>query len=132
MCDPDRLKRVSLARQQEKGHSCLIYSVGSNGNYLFEEGIYTLLNGNFCEIHIFDPGDYGRDVSMYNMHYHRWGLKSNYDPSYLTPPDAEAYSFQEIVQKLGHENRTIDIFKVDCEGASCRGSWLVGALELTL
>lgn len=107
--------------------SCLVYSIGSNGNYRFEDGLYELLGGPVCEIHIFDPGNYERDhLQHQNMHYHQWGLVGSDDAQQqqqqqnremARPHGArEMYSFQEIRRRLGHENRTIDLFKIDCEG----------------
>jgi hypothetical protein len=58
-CDPERLPRVAQRRQaanpSSKESNCLVYSIGSNGNYRFEDGLYNML-GPLCEIHIFDFG----------------------------------------------------------------------------
>jgi hypothetical protein len=58
-CDPERLTRVAQRRQaanpSSKESNCLVYSIGSNGNYRFENGLYDQL-GPLCEIHIFDFG----------------------------------------------------------------------------
>jgi Methyltransferase domain len=122
VCDPH-----CLAKKKD----CLIYSIGSNGNYKFEDGIVSLLKEHTgsetsmsnkwksnCEIHTFDPAtNYGRefDPQVNNIHYHPWGLKSSKE-------DARPgfYSIQEIRKLLKHENRVIDIFKIDCE--SCEWS----------
>ena len=45
VCDPHRIKS-----QPE----CLVYSVGSNGNFMFEEAVHETI-GSHCEIHTFDP-----------------------------------------------------------------------------
>jgi Methyltransferase domain len=121
-CDPHRLV---------KQPDCLIYSVGSFGIYKFEDGIVSTLKASTinaeepwlpnCEIHVFDPDPtYGRkdDPVQRNIHYHAWGLKSSYETfdRGQFPPDFEFLSIQEIQQRLGHEQRRIDIFKIDCEG----------------
>jgi Methyltransferase domain len=121
-CDPHRLV---------KQPDCLIYSVGSKGIYKFEDGIVSILKANTvdaeeswlpnCEIHVFDPDPkYGRkdDPVNKNIHYHAWGLKSSYETFNRGPfpPEFEFLSIQEIQQRLGHEQRRIDIFKIDCEG----------------
>jgi Methyltransferase domain len=121
-CDPHRLV---------KQPDCLIYSVGSKGIYKFEDGIVSILKANTvdaeeswlpnCEIHVFDPDPkYGRkdDPIKKNIHYHAWGLKSSYETFNRGPfpPEFEFLSIQEIQQRLGHEKRRIDIFKIDCEG----------------
>jgi hypothetical protein len=115
-CDPHRLK---------KKKDCLIYSIGSEGNYNFEESMIRELGDKHCEIHVFDPGPYARsgDPKKNNIHYHQWGLKSSYDEAYNAAISLNALggaapallSFQDTLKKLGHEGRTIDIFKIDCE-----------------
>jgi hypothetical protein len=115
MCDPHRLL---------KQKDCLVYSVGSEGDYRFEESLIRVLGGNHCEIHTFDPGNYARpdDPEKNNIHYHQWGLKSSYDDTYNAKLSKNAkraslamMTFQETQKVLGHENRTIEIFKMDCE-----------------
>jgi hypothetical protein len=136
-CDPQR-----LVQQPD----CLIYSIGSRGVYNFEDGIVGVLNkydpraniGNEttswlpnCEIHVFDPApQYGRkgDAEKKNIHYHAIGLKSSYEPfnNASFPTSYEFLSFQVIQKELGHENRRVDIFKIDCEGCewSTYKDWL--------
>lgn len=46
VCDPHRLRKYS---------DCLVYSVGSNGNYMFEDGLAEIVGEKHCEIHVFDP-----------------------------------------------------------------------------
>jgi hypothetical protein len=116
MCDPHR-----LLDQKD----CLVYSIGSEGNYQFEESLITLLGSTHCEIHVFDPGNYARpgDAAKNNIHYHQWGLKSSYDVAYNAELSLNALqgaapamkTFQETLKALGHESRTIEIFKIDCE-----------------
>ena len=66
MCDPMRLPVVAKMREEKLGsegkQGCLIYSVGSEGNFMFEDGVRDLLGVDACEIHIFDPGAYGMYV----------------------------------------------------------------------
>ena len=135
VCDPHRL--VSLS-------DCLVYSIGSNGEFGFEQDL-TKWAPN-CEVHIFDFGDYeaamqqqswsvgvgettakDNDDEQYkkqgnqegnggSVHYHRYGLAGRY--SWLTNfwnSHEPTFSFPTIVRKLGHEGRTIDILKIDCE-----------------
>ena len=115
-CDPHRL----LLQQ----HDCLVYSIGSEGKYEWEDGLIKKI-GRHCEIHIFDPGNYARpnDVERNNIHYHKLGLGSSYDSDYkasislnaLKGKQPDLKTFPEILKTLGHENRTIDVFKIDCE-----------------
>ena len=111
-CDPHRLVQQT---------DCLIYSIGSSGSYVFEDtiGSYT---GNQCEIHVFDPEpSYARinDTIHRNIHYHAWGLQSSRVQKQITKKKykwrLEYMNIYEIIQQLGHENRRIDILKIDCE-----------------
>ena len=125
-CDPHR-----LVHQPD----CLIYSIGSKGIYSFEDGLVDLLKGYDptsesssssswlpnCEIHVFDPDPkYARanDPERRNIHYHAIGLKSSYQPfkGGKFPETFEFLSLPDILKRLGHEHRRIDIFKIDCEG----------------
>lgn len=118
-CDPHRIKKIAARRKTDgsKQSDCLVYSVGSEGRYGFEDSLVDLLGPDtVCEIHVFDPGNYSRpENARRNIHYHAWGLKSSYDKSQPTFDGATFMSFPDILRTLGHENRTIDILKVDCE-----------------
>jgi hypothetical protein len=46
VCDPHRLK---------KKQDCLVYSIGSKGEYNFEDALVATLGKRHCEIHVFDP-----------------------------------------------------------------------------
>jgi hypothetical protein len=116
-CDPERLTRVAQRRHAANPSStesnCLVYSIGSDGNYRFENGLYEEL-GPLCEIHIFDFGAHEESgLAAKNIFYHQWGMGSSYSEVYEPPRNAEMYSFQEIKKKLGHEHRAVDIFKID-------------------
>jgi hypothetical protein len=127
MCDPHRLLTQS---------DCLVYSIGSAGNYQFEESLIRLLGSLHCEIHTFDPGNYARpgDAQRNNIHYHQWGLKSSYDHAYnaeiamnaLNGAPPAMKTFQETQKALGHEGRKIEIFKIDCEKCEWAnyGDWI--------
>ena len=126
-CDPTRLL---------KRKDCLIYSVGSQGNYIWEDGLIDRI-GTHCEIHVFDPGHHARpgDAEKRNIHYHRWGLKSSYEKVRvertmigmdatifmkggdfaLMPAMQKMLTFEQTRVALGHQHRTIDVLKMDCE-----------------
>jgi hypothetical protein len=125
-CDPHRL----LQRD-----NCLIYSIGSAGQYQWEQGLIQRLESH-CEIHVFDPGNYSRDDMPANIHYHQWGLKSSYDENYnpslykgINP--VEMLTYQQNLRRLGHEDRVIDIFKLDCEKCewSSYKDWIGGNIR---
>jgi hypothetical protein len=95
---------------------CLIYSVGSQGDFSFETGLYDIFSlensPSSCEIHVFDPKDYSASVpndikSM--VQFHPWGIVGE------TSVSANFKSLKETVEILGHKGATIDIFKIDCE-----------------
>ena len=118
VCNPQR-----LLHPPEKP-TCLIYSVGCAGDFKFEDAMAELHNGA-CEIHVFDPADWtkraGNQRKLNNIHFHAWGLKSSYDQeskSVVWPRGRGGgfKTFQETLELLGHQNRIIDIFKIDCEG----------------
>jgi hypothetical protein len=102
-CDPHRLMERS---------DCLIYSVGSDGTYAWEDALVELLGSTHCEIHVFNaPGSsehYARagDPEAKNIHFH---------PLRLQTSAFALTSFQDALNKLGHQNRIIDVLRVDCD-----------------
>ncbi|KAL7563646.1 hypothetical protein ACA910_013382 [Epithemia clementina (nom. ined.)] len=111
VCDPYRIAEKP---------DCLVYSVGSNNDFSFEEEVFATI-GSHCEIHTFDPADYSAQAAKLrrqmlklsrrkmNLHYHKWGIAGeNQGDQYLT--------VNETVHRLGHVGRKVDIFKIDCEG----------------
>lgn len=106
-CDPHRLMQRS---------DCLIYSVGSDGMYAWEDDLVELLGSTHCEIHVFhSPGSsdhFARagDPESKNIHYHPWGLQSS-----ASGGTFGLMSFQEALIKLGHENRVMDVLRIDCD-----------------
>ncbi|KAL3921535.1 MAG: hypothetical protein SGARI_006659, partial [Bacillariaceae sp.] len=143
VCDPHRLQNKS----------CLVYSIGSNGDTSFEQAVLDEI-GPHCEIHTFDPGDFGAAVNKTGAIYHPWGLgketmmtipnasaplpplAANVNITNLSPRQQEIQrrqrkmyrlqhrlrqpqqfkTLRDMVRELGHDGRTIDIFKIDCEG----------------
>lgn len=106
VCDPHRIQH------RASSYSCLVYSVGSAGNAAFEAALLADVSPE-CEIHIFDFDDFAQTTAEQTGHsktvfYHQWGLSGETGGKYK--------SFTDTVVELGHINRTIDIFKIDCEG----------------
>ncbi|KAL3932780.1 MAG: hypothetical protein SGBAC_010690 [Bacillariaceae sp.] len=118
VCDPHRLAK--------KRKSCLIYSVGSEGNFMFENALLKEI-GKHCEIHTFDPEiqgvSYGH-LAPEGVNYHNWGFRSESSKGAPQPEyDWDSWGYQtiyktmkETIETLGHVGREIDIFKIDCEG----------------
>jgi len=126
VCNPKR-----LAYPGKEG-GCLIYSFGCAGDFKFEDAIHKM-HGVNCEVHIFDPAkawERPGDAENKNIHYHAWGLVSTYDAtkSVVWPKGRGGAfkTFPEIIDILGHRNRTIDVLKIDCEGCewSTHKDWI--------
>jgi len=134
VCNPHRIAQISRTRK------CLIYSVGSEGDFTFETGLYQALGGKAassktkhqssgCEIHVFDPKDYSSSIpeeieSM--IHFHPWGIVDEASVS------TNFKTLQETVDILGHSGRIVDIFKIDCEHCEWKTykDWLSVDLDL--
>ncbi|UJR20132.1 hypothetical protein I4U23_023264 [Adineta vaga] len=97
ICDPHQIKL-----QQ----TCLIYSVGSNGDFSFETEIKKLIP--HCEIHAFDQNLYSCPTNICT--FHRIVFGNGNQPN-------NSKSWQTIIQQLNHTDRLIDILKIDIEGS---------------
>ena len=120
ICDPHRIKNIAERRKAlDPNHpGCVVYSIGSNGDFNFELGMQKEVGEGVCEFHIFDMGDYKSKVpaDLKRAHYHQWGLTVQ-DPNVDKPiPGQQFYGLLDIIKLLGHEKLdVIDIFKIDCE-----------------
>ena len=106
-----------------RSEACLVYSVGSNGDFSFE----TSIKKAGCEVHTFDPsGDtlaWEEKAASLGVHYHAWGLRGEAPLSSkttffnsVTNTHNPLLTLMEIRNQLTHDGRKIDILKVDCEG----------------
>jgi len=91
-----------------KQPDCLIYSFGSNNQWDFEISA----RENFgCEIHTFDCTIKGRVKGKPDfVHFHPFCVGG----SNVTGEDL--YTYNQIVEKLGHTDRQVLVLKVDIEG----------------
>ena len=111
VCDAYRLKEVK---------DCLVYSVGSNGDFQFERALQK--EAPNCEIHIFDPDDFTAQMKQSTLRafYHTWGLSSSYTnltlPTRLKGRPLEFKTLSDTITLLEHVDRPITLFKIDCEG----------------
>lgn len=127
VCDPHRIVEKQRRRSSNNNNKCLVYSIGSNGDFQFETALQLLLGRGVCEVHIFDMDDFSKEMqewaNRYNvtdLYFHKWGLTTN---STTGPTNTSKSnhnhtfkSISDIVQELGHATRkVIDIFKIDCE-----------------
>lgn len=121
VCDPHR-----LTAQKD----CLVYSVGSNNNFEFEKSVYNDI-GPHCEIHTFDPSvSFVKATNRPDyVNYHHWGFSASdlnvEDPGLESKQGVGQNANQNTwvmrslataVKHLGHEGRSIHLFKIDCEG----------------
>lgn len=119
ICDPHRLA---------KEIDCLVYSVGSNNDFSFEQAVKDNI-GQHCEIHTFDPADYAREAKKVGSTYHQWGIDGT---SHGDQKQQIFKTLKQTVEELGHANRTIDLFKIDCEGCELQShqTWFEAPVTL--
>ena len=96
------------------GKNCLVYSVGSNNDIAFEKAVHTFMKG--CEIHTFDPTLNKPFVGGEYAIFHPWGLGVDGEKASAGGKAWEGKSFDTVFKELGHENRSVDVLKIDCEG----------------
>ena len=97
-------------------NDCIVYSIGSNYNFEFEEGMHK--HAPNCEFHVFDgtmdltkrplPAGLGQK----NIHFHNW----NVDARSKDHARWTIKGLEDILEELGHKGETIQVFKIDCEG----------------
>jgi len=114
VCDPHRLS----------GKPCLVYSVGSNGDYSFEETVHRDIDPG-CEIHTFDMHNWSHYTSRAPPEYVRYHI-------YTIGERPAATDLSMVVSNLGHFGRAIDVFKIDCEGCefTSHKSWFGAGVDI--
>ena len=90
--------------------TCLVYAIGSNGDFSFETAVREHLG---CEIHTFDPTGNSASIAKKaseaaGVNFHALGLAAAAEGAHLP--------LRDIVEQLGHQHRMIDLVKIDCEG----------------
>jgi len=88
VCDPYQIT--------QNKQSCLVYSIGSNNDFSFEEGVLHDVSPE-CEIHTFDStiGDQPSNLPVGgNVQFHPWGLARKDRGADRTLPS--------IIKELGH------------------------------
>jgi hypothetical protein len=117
ICDPERIRQ----RKNFGEERCLVYSVGSNGDFSFEESVLSEISKD-CEVHTFDPMEAGKWKTPSHVQYHSvaLGMKQPAKP------------LAELVKELGHTGRRIDLFKIDCEGCEWETykSWFGSGVDI--
>lgn len=125
VCDPHRIaERVKL------GSQCLVYSIGSRGEFSFEKAVKKQISDQ-CEIHVFDPKEptsyQGGAETPKGMTYHTSPLGSSGE----MVMGVRSKTMEQMVDDLGHRGRRIDLLKIDCEGCEWHTykDWLTGGTE---
>ncbi|XP_005107106.2 methyltransferase-like protein 24 [Aplysia californica] len=100
---------------------CLVYSFGINFDFSFDDAMGKI----GCEVHSFDPSmntsDHKRND---NVTFHNMGLGSSNSDAFNPRRDMYVQDNQKwrmrtlksVVQMLKHEQRVIDVLKIDVEG----------------
>mmetsp|Transcript_93823 Transcript_93823/g.171980 ORF Transcript_93823/g.171980 Transcript_93823/m.171980 type:complete len:965 (-) Transcript_93823:165-3059(-) len=113
-------------KQDLRERTCLVYGIGVSDNWDFE----VAMAEKGCEVHAFDPTidkpPTNDGERLPNLHFHRWGLAMNSSESGshkvagtksgATETSQPMLTVADIMQRLGHGNRRLSVFKVDCEG----------------
>ena len=116
MCNIEALKEKK---------DCLIYSVGSENDFSWEEEVKRRAPN--CEIHVFDHTVANASNKPDDVFFHKWGLTEN--ESHRNP---NMKSLSEIIKALRHENRRLDVFKIDCEGCEWQTykTWFTSGVQI--
>lgn len=108
----DGHKYVCNVHRLAKLEDCLVYSVGSDGDFSFEDALLKLAPN--CEVHTFDFGNYAETLRTKwpntTTTLHQWGMVGKVENK-----TDKVKTLEETIRLLGHEDRRIDILKVDCE-----------------
>ncbi|KAK6990341.1 methyltransferase-like protein 24, partial [Biomphalaria glabrata] len=102
---------------------CLVYSFGINYDFSFDDAMVSL----GCEVHSFDPSMNMETHKRKNgnfSYFYKWGLSNVNADAYEPRKDVYVKNVQSwkmrtlksVIKELGHEERTIDVLKMDIEG----------------
>lgn len=124
--EPQKLQRQKEWEEQsfcvedlKASKDCLVYSFGIEHSTEWEEKVAKQFQ---CEVHAFDP-TMNHDTNIApGVTFHKLGLQA--DGTDMSSNAVEydeidtdlLLTLPEITKRLGHENRTIDVLMLDCEG----------------
>ncbi|KAK0044059.1 methyltransferase-like protein 24 [Biomphalaria pfeifferi] len=93
---------------------CIIYSFGINNDFSFDDDAAAMYG---CHVYSFDPSmtrandQYDRSPKV---HFYKIGLDGR---TYVNIKKWPLFTFQDIRKKLGHQNTTADVIKMDIESS---------------
>ncbi|XP_063419330.1 probable methyltransferase-like protein 24 [Mytilus trossulus] len=107
-----------IARKQ-----CLVYSFGINYDFRFDDAMARV----GCEVHSFDPsmGNTTKHIRKSEVHFHPIGIGGKSNDAIIPRMDQytkkhpkktwKVRTLRQIMESLGHEDRILDILKIDIE-----------------
>eukprot|EP00804_Cyclotella_cryptica_P004644 CCRYP_006945-RA/>CCRYP_006945-RA protein AED:0.14 eAED:0.14 QI:0/-1/0/1/-1/1/1/0/340 len=115
----DDLAASSDKRQVQK-EKCLVYSFGVHDSTEWEQKVAREFG---CDVFAFDPtSDFESNVAP-GVTFHKLGLQGvgvdvskTHSSLYSALDPAKLRSLGDIRRMLGHENRQVDVLRLDCEG----------------
>jgi len=114
---PDRKVAAATPTNSDE-HPCLVYSFGIHSATEWETKVSQIFG---CEVHAFDPTVNHPNTS--HVTFHPIGLQgegtdmaSDHAAEYTAIDPSRLFTLNQIMQKLGHQDREIDVLMMDCEG----------------
>ena len=121
---------LTIAAKGDHDDRCLVYSFGIDSNPEWEKKMARLFH---CEVHAFDPTAKHKDTQF--VKFHQWGIQEEGTDMTVNAVEygeidpTRLFTLSEIMKRLGHEGRIIDVLMLDCEGCewgvlnqlACRG-----------
>ncbi|KAI3432632.1 hypothetical protein D9Q98_004178 [Chlorella vulgaris] len=91
--------------------NCVVYSIGSNGQFDFEASILSSTN---CSVHTFDCTYNGSSINNERHSYHKICVGRSTETRSSATGSLQFMSLADITQMLGHSK--VDLLKMDIEG----------------
>jgi hypothetical protein len=109
-----------LKKAAKEQNGCLVYSFGIHDVWDWEEKVAKEFG---CEVHAFDPTmNHAKDLAP-GVTFHKLGLQAEgTDMSTTHAAEYDAIdsklllALPDIMKRLGHDKRTLDLLMMDCEG----------------
>jgi Methyltransferase domain len=130
--DPTALVVACNPQQLYRRANCLIYSIGSSNQHAFEESLYSKY-GRSCDVHVFDKNA-GPDekADQENIFRHPWDVRPTTlddTPRYDESSDV-SFSLAQVMEKLGHTGRRVDLLHIACDDCQVDLEWLPESIDV--